>query len=126
MIRGTTAQFKFNLPCTYDELDLVTITFWQPENNSPYLPIKRVKSECSVAENDPKCLCVSLDPSDTLIFSDKLKARVQLRAQCDGTVFASRQHLITVYPINDETIDTELPKPDTEGWVILDGEKITN
>lgn len=125
MIRGTTAQFKFKLPYKAAELDLVTITFWQPNNNDLHEPIKKVKDQCSVSEDDPYCLCVSLTPAETMRFSDKLKARVQIRAEYNGTFFASRQELITVYPINDENIDTELPEPEDEGWVILDGERIT-
>lgn len=125
MIRGTTAQFKFKLPYRADELDLVTITFWQPNSNDPYLPIRKVRDQCSVPEEDSYCLCVSLTPAETMRFSDQFKARVQLRAERNGTFFASRQELITVYPINDENIDTEFPEPDKEGWVILDGEKIT-
>lgn len=124
MIRGTTAQFKFKLPYRYDELDTVTITFWQSIANKPNVLVKKVKSNCNVSSDDDYCLCVSLTPSETLMFSDKLKAKVQLRAISGANTFASREQLITVYPINNEVIDTELPPPDKNGWVILDGEKI--
>lgn len=123
MIRGTTAQFKFKLPCKVEELVSATITFWQPENNNSDWPIKKNKDHCSISENDPCCLCVSLTPSETMRFSDKLKARVQLRAQYGDTIFASRQQLVTVYPINDAVIDPEFPAP-KDDWIILDGEKI--
>ena len=124
MIRGTTAQFKFNLPYKAEEISLTTITFWQPGNNSVYLPITKTDSNCSVSKEDPYCLCVSLGPEETIIFSDKLKAKVQLRAQYKDTYFASRQQTITVYPINEATIGTPLPEPDSDGWTILDGETI--
>lgn len=122
MIRGTTAQFKFKLPYLADAVDRVTITFWQPGNNDPYLPIRKVSSNCTIS--DPYSICVSLDPADTMRFSDKFKAKVQLRAEYNGTVFASREQLITVYPINDAAIDGELPLPSGEGWVYLDGENV--
>ena len=125
MIRGTTAQFKFKLPYKFSELNPIKIVFWQPGNNDRYLPIEKTETHCSQSDDDEYCLCVSLDPKETMRFSDKLKARVQLRAYHNGAAFASRQQLITVYPINDEVIDTELPEPDGEGWVILDGENIT-
>ena len=124
MIRGTTAQFKFKLPYKFDELDTATITFWQSSVSGAKVLVKRVKDQCSKADNDEYSLCVSLQPEDTLLFTDKLKAKVQLRAVHAGTAFASKEELITVYPINDEVIDTELPKPSEEGYVILDGEEI--
>ena len=123
MIRGTTAQFKFKLPCKVDELVSATITFWQQGGNNPYLPINKNKDHCSVSEDDPCCLCVSLTPSETMRFSDKLKARVQLRAQYGDTIFASRQQLITVYPINKEVIEPDFPAP-KEDWVVLDGAEV--
>lgn len=126
VIRGTTAQFKFKLPYLVDSLDRVAITFWQPGNNDDILPIKKNEDHCSQADNDPYCLCVSLDPSETLRFSDKFKARVQLRAEVGSTIFASREQLITVYPINEEIIDPDIPDPDKEGWVNLDGGEITS
>lgn len=123
MIRGTTAQFRFKLPCRVDELVSATITFWQQGNNNSYLPIKRIKDQCVESDNDPCCLCVSLTPSETMRFSDKLKARVQIRAQYGDTIFASKQQLITVYPINDDVVDPEFPEPQ-DNWVILDGEPV--
>lgn len=32
MIRGTTAQFKFNMPYEFDDLCIIEVTFWQPNN----------------------------------------------------------------------------------------------
>ena len=123
MIRGTTAQFKFKLPCTGKELSSVSVVFWQNGNKNSSLPIKRVKDQCNI--DDESCyLYVSLDAAETMRFSDKLKAQVQLRGQYGDTVFASRTQSITVYPINDEVIDAQYPDANEEGWIILDGETI--
>lgn len=113
MIRGTTAEFKFNLPCEFNDLNYVKITFWQLDNagtvSSP-LPIIKYKNSCSYGV-DPKELHVSLTQEETLRFSDQTKMFVQLRASAnDGTVFASKQERFTVYPIYDDSILT----PDDE------------
>lgn len=129
MIRGTTAQFKFKLPYSYDELTDITIRFWQQGNMSDSLPIFKHKSNCEErVENE---IYVSLRPSETALFSDKYKAKVQLRAQPNiGAPFGSKEYLITVYPmpddiiIDDPTIDPDAPTE--EGWIILDGDTVVN
>ncbi len=122
MIRGTTAQFKFKLPYPVEELKWATIRFWQPGNMNPSLPITRILKDCS-APADPTELYVSLDADDTMKFSEKHKAKVQLRARHEsGTVFGSRTKLVTVYPMYEE--DPNLPAENEEGWVILDGETV--
>lgn len=126
MIRGTTAQFKFKLPYSKDSLEWVTIKFWQPGN--PNLsPIYKYKINCE--ERVEKEIYVSLRPSETALFSDKYKAKLQLRAQpVIGASFGSKEQLITVYPmpddiiIDDPTIDPDVPTED--GWIILDGDTI--
>lgn len=131
MIRGTTAQFKFKLPYTKSELAWATIKFWQPGNPSDDLPITRTLSDCST-QSGGTILCVSLTATDTALFLDKYKAKVQLRAQhsLSGTVFGSRPQMITVYPIIDEILDDneieepEFPEETDEGFVILDGKAI--
>ena len=127
MIRGTTAQFKFKLPYPKDELAWVTIKFWQPGNLDNRLPITKQLTNCSTTEN-PNEVCVSLLASETALFSDKYKAKLQLRAQHSdsGTTFGSHPQLVTVYPMHDEIIeeDPTLPVANSEGWVILDGEVI--
>ena len=130
MVRGTTAQFKFNLPYNYSDLSLVKITFWQPGNSGPAtdrpLPIVKILSQCSSCE-DPKELSVTLSAEETLRFSDESKGYVQLRAQSlDGYTFGSKQERFTVYPVYDDTIlDGEItPTPDDSGLIILDGESI--
>ena len=132
MIRGTTAQFRFKLPCKKSELGWATIKFWQPGNTGigGSLPITRRLEHCS-GSSDAEELCVSLLPEETMRFSDKSKARVQLRAckgenDADGTVFASHVQLITVYPINEEILeDDDITDVETEGdYIILDGQPI--
>ena len=129
MIRGTTAQFKFKLPYTLSELNSVTIKFWQLGNSSDSLPIYKYKQNC--VERVAREIYVSLRPSETALFSDKYKAKMQLRAQPNiGAPFGSKEQLITVYPmpddiiVDDPTIDPETP---TEyGWIILDGRSIVD
>ena len=127
MIRGTTAQFKFKLPYALSQLNNLTIKFWQPNNPSKSLPIYKYKANCE--ERVEGEIYVSLRPSDTALFSDKYKAKLQLRAQpAIGAPFGSKEQLITVYPmpddiiIDDPTIDPEVPTE--EGWIILDGDVI--
>ena len=132
MIRGTTAQFKFKLPYKKGELAWATIKFWQPGNSGigASLPITKRLDQCA-GSDDAEELCVSLTPDETMRFSDKSKARVQLRAlrksdADNGTVFASHVQLVTVYPINDVLLeDDHVSEVDTMGdWVILDGKTI--
>lgn len=132
MVRGTTAQFKFILPYDYSDISSVKITFWQPGNNgvdeTRPLPIVKVLSQCS-RTNIPNELSVTLTEEETLRFTDKRKAYVQLKGQSsEGNIFASKQEIITVYPICDDSIlddpDDILPTPSEDGWVILDGTTI--
>ena len=127
MIRGTTAQFKFKLPCTYAEIDSIRIKIWQPGNPSESLPIYKYKNNCVEVGNNT--IYVSLRPSETALFSDKYKAKLQFNAQpVIGGPFGSKEHLITVYPMSDDiivddpTVDPSIPI-DTE-WIILDGNAV--
>ena len=129
MIRGTTAQFKFKLPYSYDELASITVMFWQPGNPSDSLPIFKYKFNC--VERVDKEIYVSLRPSETALFSDKYKAKLQLIAQpIIGAPFGSKERLITVYPmpndiiVDDPTIDPVPPTDDD--WGIIDGGSIVN
>ena len=128
MVRGTTAQFKFKLPYSYDELASITVRFWQPGNPNTSLPIFKYKIHCE--ERAEKEIYVSLRPSETALFSDKYKAKMQLRAQpISGVSFGSKECLITVYPMPDDIIveDTELPDvPTADEWIVLDGDSIAN
>ena len=127
MVRGTTAQFQFKLPYNYSDLSLVKIVFWQPGNDGPSkerpLPIVKILEQCS-ASNNPNEIFVTLSDEETLRFSEKTKAYVQLQAKCiDGNTFASKKKIITVHPVYDDNIleDEILPTPTYDGWVLLDG-----
>ena len=128
MTRGTTAPFTFQLPYKKSEIIWATIKFWQPGcegNQYGSLPIYKQLEDCFESD-DPNELCVMLDVHETMRFSDKLKAKTLLRAQAaDGIVFASQEELITVYPMDDDMVETpSMPPEDEEGWIILDGEPI--
>ena len=127
MIRGTTAQFIFKIPYAKEELAWVTIKFWQPNNLSAFLPITKKLEHCDTTNNSME-LCVSLTADETMRFSEKYKAKVQLRGQHseNGTVFGNRSQLITVYPMNDEILeeDPTMPPVNEDNWVIFDGKDI--
>ena len=129
VIRGTTAQFRFKLPYAKRELAWATMKFWQPGNDGTPLtplPITKRLEHCSAPEGSYE-LCVNLTAEETLRFTDRLKARVQLRAQTlDGATFGSRETLISVYPMNDDIVtdNPTLPEPDSAGLIIFDGKSI--
>ena len=131
MIRGTDAQFKFVLPYDYSQISSVTIVFWQDGNTgflgSP-LPIYKTLEQCSTTHN-PRELVVTLNGDETLRFSEKRKACVQLNGETiEGADFGSKQELITVYPsFKDSDLDDIIPTPgvdNKDGWIVLDGKPI--
>lgn len=116
MIRGTTAQFKFKLPYSKDELEWIKIKFWQPQNPT-LVPITKIYSHCS--QSGPNEICVSLTEEESAAFSDKYKGKVQFRAKPKkegGLVFGCPPQLFTVYPMLDELIeeDPNVVPTDTE------------
>jgi hypothetical protein len=131
MIKGTTAQFKFKLPCPKSEVLWATITVGQKGNTGTTdapVPIIKKLADCSnpVTSNE---LCISLSALETMRFSEKIKAYVQFRAQrADGTVFGNRTKYISVYPMSDTILDEDVPivppSSNDEGLVILDGQSI--
>ena len=93
------------------------------------MPIFKYKTNCE--ERVEKEIYVSLRPSETALFSDKYKAKLQLRAQpLIGAPFGSKEQLITVYPMPDDIIiDDPTIDPDTpieEDWFIFDGGTIVD
>jgi hypothetical protein len=129
MIRGTTAQFKFKLPYSYNEIESIVIRFWQNGNPSTSLPIIKSKINCS--EVIKKEIVVSLRPSETAMFSDKYKAQMQLRlTPYFGAPIGSKEMLVTVYPMPDDIIiddPSDDPIIPVEGeWIILDGDTIVD
>lgn len=129
MIRGTTAQFKFKLPYAKEELVWVIIKFWQPGNINEFLPITKNLEHCDAPDNSTE-LYVSLTAEETARFSEKRKAKVQLRAQHSdsGTIFGCPPQIISVYPMRDDIIDADptLPPENNEGWIVFDGETIVS
>lgn len=127
MIRGTTAQFKFKLPYSYEELTNITIMFWQPGNPNYLLPILKYKSHCEkLTDNE---ICVSLRPSETALFSDKYKAKMQLAGRPKlGNTFGTKEKILVVDPMPDDMImddPTISPDQTTAGsWMIFDGGEI--
>lgn len=127
MVRGASAEFRFELTCNFDELAVVDVAFWQngnygPASNRP-LPIHKVLAQCEQGSH-AKQLKVVLNQEETLRFSDKRKACAQMRGKTKGgTPIASLEHMVVVYPVkNDSVLDDEvLPTPSWDGFVYLDG-----
>lgn len=127
MIRGTTTQFKIKLPYSYYEIKSIVIRFWQNGNPSESLPI--IKSKINCEEIGPNAIAVSLRPSETALFSDKYKARMQfLATPYVGSPIGNKEHLVTVYPMPDDLIiydpDVDPIPPLEDEWIILDGDQI--
>lgn len=138
MIRGTTAQFKFKLPYGKDNIDMAEVKFWQPGNSSGLeqsypLPITKIyKKEVSDGKYPwnwigDSTLLLRLGQRETLTFSDRYKAYVQIRIRTvDGLVTASPQQIINVHPANWSTpLGEDLIEPSQEPWIILDGDTIS-
>lgn len=153
MIRGTTAQFKFNMPYSCKDITTVVATFWQKHNTgiNNKLPIEKTYSNIDdepwnggfatpdmldddIILGDSKELHVSLNPEETLRFSDKEKAYVQIQAcyeiQMDDNTYkkatvASKVTKVTVYPVvNDEPIEIYPPETTDDGIYIFDAGEI--
>lgn len=130
MVRGTNQEFRFKLSCSFADLATVRVTFWQDGNDGPAkyrpLPIVKVKAQCAPCDEANQC-SVTLNQEETLRFSEKRKAKVQLRGVTyDGRPVATLEHLIKVYPVHDDSIlDGDiLPTPTYEDLIILDGQNI--
>jgi hypothetical protein len=130
MVRGTNQEFRFKLSCNFADLATVNVAFWQDNNNGPAkyrpLPIIKVKTQCSPCDEANQCSVV-LNQEETLRFSDKRKAKAQLRGVTyDGRPIATKEHLIKVYPVYDDSIlDGDiLPTPTYEDIIVLDGQNI--
>lgn len=109
MIRGTTAQFRFKLPYPRWEFKDAVITFWQPSNPNFGESIKKKLEQCDNF-GEASELCVALTAKETARFSDKFKAKVQLRAfhMASGTIIGCPPQTIPVYPMSDELIEEDL------------------
>ena len=81
--------------------------------------------------NNSNELHVSLTAEETIRFSDKHKAKMQLRGKLasNGRIFGCKPKLITVYPINDDLFDEDKDITGSDiydGWVVLDGESVAD
>jgi hypothetical protein len=132
MIKGTAQPFKFTMPHNFSEIDTAVITFWQENYNGPDktrpLPIIKVLAQCREGSS-PKELIVILNKEETLRFTDKRKAYVQMRAETmSGLSFSHKPRMITVYPTYDDSIldggVIPTPSPEDESVIILDGSTI--
>lgn len=131
MIRGTTANFIFNLPHDMEIEDIIsiTVTVWQKGNSGTKLaplPITKTYTRDSI-DKDNHRIVVTLLPEETARFTDKLKARIQLKIDSAGAVYATYQHAFSVYPMSDDMVGGDMGGGATseDGWVIFDGQEIT-
>lgn len=124
MIRGATAQFKFKMPYSCDELAWMKVRFWQPTNPDPLAQITKVKDSHGVFSTNSE-IVVTLTPEETILFSDKYKMKVQLRAMhtVTGTIFGMPPKLVTVYPKHGNITDEELQRIDVVSVALNVSEK---
>lgn len=128
MIRGTTQPFKITLPCKNTELEYITILFSQKNNPNRSLPRIKTLTDCGVRVDDKldgtNNITVSLSAWETAQFSDRYKAKMELRAKpINGVEFAMPEYLITVYPMSDDLINQNplVPPTTSDDFVIFDG-----
>ena len=131
MIRGTSAQFKFKLPYSYDDLSAVKIAFWQTNDKGiNEIIVTKTLADCKGGD-DPNELSVTLQDWETDDFSDRKKAYVQLKGRTKNNVFASEQEQITIYPMHDKIIGDDdgpnvvIPPPSNDEPTILNGGRVS-
>lgn len=136
MIRGTTASFKFKLPCKLKDVLEARVVFWQDGYSGTLgnkLPKTQKYYNSDFTDPESSELIAILTETDTRAFTDKLKARVQMKAvyqhtddngQVTISTFGSYPQLFTVYPMDDEIMDGvhgEETVSTNNGYVILSG-----
>jgi hypothetical protein len=133
MIRGTTAQFKFNLPYPLKDITSAEVNFWQKADgvvDGKTILVTR-NLMCS-GSGDPlkREVYVLLTQEETLRFSEKKHGYVQFRGvAADGSVFASKQEDFIVYPFcKDDPIGGVTPPADEDdnGWIIINSGVVGN
>ena len=110
MIRGTTQQFRFELPYHYSELVNLKIAFWQEDNQGTgdyKLPIiKSIENDDKIdISDDGNAVYVTLNVKETLAFECDKKAYVQLWATTQTNAFGSHAKQFTVYPMNSVLLE---------------------
>lgn len=137
MIRGGSVEFRFTLPYNFSAVTAARVYFWQtgysgPSDSRP-LPILKTLEQCRQG-GKPTELGVVLNQEETLRFTDRRKARVQMKAMSVGGVpVISPEYLIPVYSAYDDSIfdgenwpdSPSWPTPDGNEWIILDGKSVT-
>ena len=138
MVRGTTAPFKFNVPYVWEDICALEATFTQKQDDGNQLVIIKEYDTrwggninpggFAPDTNNLNVVYVSLDPVETLQFSDKRKAQVQIKAYAPGYgTVASKPVKFTVYPVNNDSIleDPGTPSPTDKSVRVLDAGKIS-
>ena len=136
MIRGTTAPFKFIIPYPFDEVSKIVATFKQKHNKGIGNPIPIMKMyDTSASRNDgfaaseqnPTEVYITLNPEETLRFSDKEKGYIQIQVYYQGRDIAVSNvpEKFTVYPVFNDTpiVDME-PTEIVEDTYIFDSGEI--
>lgn len=103
MLKGANTEFLFTLPCDYSNLQSTEIVFWQDNYNGPSvtrsLPIIKQLNQCCQGRTSAQ-LSVMLTSEETLRFSEKRKAYVQMIGVTkDSQPVVHLKKMITVYPI---------------------------
>jgi hypothetical protein len=129
MIRGTNQEFRFTLPYALSTVSQLRIKFWQDNYNGPTkyrpLPIIKVKEQCQYIDIN-QC-SITLNQEETLRFTDKKKAKVQLRGVTRyGVPFGTKEHLINVEQVADDSIieGDIVPTPTYDELIVFDGQPI--
>ena len=137
MVRGATAQFTFELPkeLEIDDISYIEIAAWQKGYKGTQtgpLPIIRRYTNSNWSSSiiaDEHTLVVKFTSSDTSRFTDKLKGYIQCKVVVTGdAVYPTYEQRFTVYPMYDDLIGGDIDVDNNvndDGWIILDGEKIT-
>jgi hypothetical protein len=147
VIRGTTTPFKFEVPYDTSTISAIVVTFsqkhwsgtadaplplkkwyiasWEPQEDGSMKLTAKENQGFAFSEINPKEIQMSLTEEETLRFSDKEKAYMQIKVQfeIDGgqVVRASLPQKITVYPVlYDDTIGTPTPSDIFDDIYILD------
>ena len=141
MIRGTTAVFKFTLPHELQHIAEAKVVFKQEGYKgtlaNPLPIVKNYTNKKDFVGITSKDLIVVLNGAETKAFTDKLKARVQLKAVSEEytdengqtikrTSLGTIPQLFTVYPMDDNIIDGTVDEnvQTQGGYVVLDGGNI--
>lgn len=133
MIRGIDTEFVFSLPYIYNNVESLTIEFWQEFHDGlPHgytLPITKTKSDCRPRLH-PKEASVILSDAETIRFSADHKAYVKLsgvaivyiNGEPQTKTFNSDKLEIAVESTNYNSLLEEdiLPAPDYNGWKYID------